>query len=192
MKTQSMLIAIAILVTSITTGKAQTYEMDKNHSKLAFSATHFGISHVEGNFKKFDVTLKSSKEDFSDAVIEMNVDVKSIDTDVEMRDNDLRSNNWFDVEKYSSITFKSTSFKKTTGNNYILSGNITIHGITKPITFNVLYNGKMVNPMSKKQAVGFTVTGKLNRKDFEVGMGPSSVAVGDEIELRSNVEFILN
>lgn len=192
MKTQSILIAIGILTVGITSSTAQTYEMDKNHSKLAFSAIHFGISHVEGDFKKFEAKLKSGKEDFSDAYIEMTAEVQSIDTDVEMRDKDLRSPDWFDVEKYATITFKSTSFKKINGNNYLLEGNITIHGITKQITFNVVYNGKMVNPMSKKQLLGFTITGKLNRNDFKVGTGPSSIAVGDEIELRSNVEFILN
>lgn len=169
-----------------------TYVMDKNHSRLGFSATHFGISHVEGNFKKFDVKLKSSKEDFSDAVIEMIAEAKSIDTDVEMRDNDLRSSNFFDVAKYPTIEFKSTSFKNVMGNKYLLLGNIKIHGITKPITFNVTYNGKIIHPMSQKNIIGFTVTGKLNRKDFNVGSGPTSLAIGDEIELISNLEFIDN
>ncbi len=193
MKIQSILIAMAIIVASTTTIVAQTiYKMDKNHSKLAFSATHFGISHVEGNFKIFEATLKSAKEDFSDAEVEMTAEVKSINTDVDMRDNDLRSANWFDVEKYPTMIFKSTSFKKVNGNNYSLTGNITIHGITKPITFNVVYNGKVLNPFSKKYAVGFTVTGKLNRKDFTVGTEAFAAVVGDEVEIRSNVEFVEN
>ena len=166
------------------------YVMDKNHSRLGFSATHLGISHVDGNFKNFEAKLNFSKEDLSDAVIEMTAEAKSIDTDVEMRDNDLRSSNFFDVTKYPTIEFKSTSFKKMEANKYTLAGNITIHGVTKPITFDVTYNGKIVHPMSKKNVMGFTLTGKLNRKDFHVGSGATSLAIGDEIELSSNVEFI--
>jgi len=182
---------IMIVVCSITSVcVAQTYNMDKNHSRLGFSATHFGISHVDGRFKDFVATLNSKKEDFTDAVIEMTAVANSIDTDTEMRDKDLRSENWFDVNKYPTLTFKSTSFKKTGDKNYQLNGNLTIHGVTKPITLDVVYNGKAINPMTKKTSHGFTVTGKLNRKDFSIGSGPASAVVGDEIELRSNVEFI--
>lgn len=172
-------------------GVAQTtYTVDKNHTKIGFIAKHFGISEVDGKFNNADASLKSSKEDFSDAVIEMTADVKSIDTDVEMRDNDLRSENWLDAEKYPKITFKSTSFKKVSDKNYKLAGNITIKGVTKPIVFDVVYNGKHMNPMSKKNSVGFTITGKLNKNDF--GVGKDSPAVGDEIQLRANTEFIIN
>ena len=85
--------------------------MDKNHARLAFSAFHYGISYIDGNFKKFDATFVSAKEDFSDAQIEMTADVSSIHTEVEMRDADLRDN-WFEVKKFPTLTFKSTSFKK--------------------------------------------------------------------------------
>jgi polyisoprenoid-binding protein YceI len=122
----------------------------------------------------------------------MTADASSIDTDVEMRDKDLRSSNWLDVEKYPKIIFKSSSFKKIGDKMYKLEGNITIHGVTKPITFDVVYNGKAQNPMTKKNSVGFTVTGKLNRKDFSVGMGPSASVVGEEVNLKSNVEFIMD
>src|ERR1035437_3662969 len=78
---------------------AQNYTLDKNHTKVGFSATHFGISHVEGRFKNITVTFTAKKEDFTDAAIEMTADVKSIDTDIEMRDNDLKSESWFDAGK---------------------------------------------------------------------------------------------
>lgn len=169
-----------------------TFTLDKNHSKLSFTAMHFGISHVEGRFKNFEASLKANKEDFTDAVIEMTAEAKSIDTDVEMRDKDLRSPNWLDVEKYPKIIFKSTSFKKVNDNNYKLAGNITIHGITKPIVFDVVYNGKALNPSTQKYSVGFTVTGKLIREDFNVGTELFAGVVGKEIELKSNVEFKMN
>jgi polyisoprenoid-binding protein YceI len=166
-----------------------TYELDKNHARLGFSVSHFGISHVEGHFKNFDVTMKSAKSDFTDAQIDMTADINSLDTDNDMRDKDLKGADWFDAEKYPKLTFKSKSFKKTGNNKYALAGDVTIHGITKPITLDVTYNGKSPNPMTKKMSAGFTVVGKLNRKDFLVGPTTAS-PVGDDIEIRSNVEFI--
>src|SRR6185312_17349077 len=130
MKKITTLIA-AIAFTTFTFAQ-NTYTLDKNHARLAFSAFHYGISHIEGNFKKFDVTFVSSKEDFSDAQIELTIDVSSINTEVEMRDADLRDN-WFEVKKFPTAVFKSTSFKKVSGKNYKLKGNITMHGVTKPI-----------------------------------------------------------
>jgi polyisoprenoid-binding protein YceI len=166
-----------------------TYTLDKNHARLSFSVYHLDISYIEGIFKTFDATLKSSKEDLSDAQIEMTADVKSISTEVEMRDNDLREN-WFEAAKFPTLKFKSTSFTKLNGKNYQLRGNITMHGVTKPITFNVVFNGKAQNPISKEYSCGFTITGKLKRSDF--GIGKETIpTVGDEIGLRSNVEFIV-
>lgn len=118
------------MVVSLTCVAQTTYTADKNHTRVGFSATHFGISHVEGRFKNIEASLKSVKDDFSDAVIEMTADVASINTDVEMRDNDLKSKSWLDAGKYPKITFKSTAFKKLDDKNYKLYGNITIHGIT--------------------------------------------------------------
>ncbi len=193
MKARLLLIAIVVITLGNSPNIAEhKFEMDKYHSRLGFSVKHFGISSVEGIFKNFEARLVSEKEDFSDAVIAMTAEAKSIDTGVDMRDNDLRSDNFFDIAKYPNIEFKSTSFKKREGRNYVLAGDITIHGITKPISFDVTYNGRNLNPMSKKYSNGFTINGKLNRNDFKVGSGPSAAAVGDEVELRSNVEFIEN
>ena len=182
----------SLALVSATIFSQNNYTLDKNHSRLGFTATHFSISHVEGNFKTFDATLKSSKDDFTDAVISMAADTKSIDTDVDMRDKDLKSSSWLDVEKFPNIEFKSTAFKKISDKHYKLEGNITMHGVTKPMVFDVIYNGKALNPMSKKHMVGFTVTGKLNRKDFGVGTEAFESVVGKEIELLSNVEFTVD
>jgi polyisoprenoid-binding protein YceI len=168
-----------------------SYQLDKNHTSVGFSATHFGISQVEGKFKIIEASIKASKEDFTDAAIEMTCEISSINTDVDMRDKDLKSDKWFNAEKYPKLTFKSTAFKKQDGKNYKLEGTITIHGITKPIVLDVVYNGKELNPMTKKSSVGFTITGKLNRLDFGVGAGTITAIVGNEIQLRANAEFIV-
>ncbi len=189
---KKLFMTIAAVVITVIADAQSTYTLDKNHTKVEFIATHFGISHVEGRFKNVTVIFSSQKEDFTDAVIEVTIDVKSIDTDIEMRDNDLKSENWFYADKYPAIVFKSTSFKKIDGKHYKLEGNITIHGMTKFILLDVTYNGKAFNPMSTKHSVGFTITGKLNRKDFSVGTGAGNSVVSDEIELISNAEFIVN
>jgi polyisoprenoid-binding protein YceI len=189
---KKLVVATVITLLTATSYSQNSYVLDKNHSKLSFIVMHFGISHVEGNFKSFDVTLEANSEDFTDAVIEMTADVKSINTEVEMRDKDLMNDNWFSVEKFPALSFKSTSFIKEADNNYKLAGNITIHGITKPIVFDVVLNGKALNPMTLKYSVGFTVTGKLNRNDFEIGTEPFAAVVGNEVDLKSNVEFVVN
>ena len=186
------LLTILTIVFATSAMAQNIYTFDKNHARLSFSVLHFGISHIEGNFKIFNATFISLKEDFSDAQIEMTADVKSINTDVEMRDNDLRGAGWFEADKYANIVFKSTLFKKISVTSYKLIGNITMHGVIKPIEFDVVFNGKGQNPFSKKYSYGFTVTGKLNRNDFGIGGEPLATGVGNEIDLKSNVEFIIN
>jgi polyisoprenoid-binding protein YceI len=108
---RALLLAEAILSTATIFGQT-LWTTDKNHAQLHFSAFHYGIAHIEGIFKEFTVTMISEKEDFSDAQIEMVAQVNSINTQMEMRDDDLRSKRWFDTEQYPVITFKSTSLKK--------------------------------------------------------------------------------
>jgi len=184
--------AITSLLLISTIALAQkTYTLDKDHAKVGFSVIHFGISNVEGNFKLIDATLDSKKVDFTDAAITFTADVNSINTEVTYRDNDLKSANYFDAEKFPAINFKSTSFKKFMWKNYKLLGNITIHGITKPVVFDVIYNGQAVTAMRKPTA-GFTITGSINRLDFGVGGPVITSGISNEIELRSNVEFTIS
>jgi len=188
---KKILLLISASIFAIAAVSQNTYTLDKNHARLSFSVLHFGISHIEGIFKTFDATFVSTKEDFSDAQIEMKADVNSINTEVEMRDADLRDN-WFETKKFPSLVFQSSSFKKVSGKNYVLNGNITMHGVTKPITFDVVFNGKGQNPTTKKYSYGFTITGKLNRINFGIGKESLPTDVGYEIELKSNVEFNIN
>ncbi|WP_069660312.1 YceI family protein [Arcticibacter eurypsychrophilus] len=167
-----------------------SYTLDKYHSRVNFSATHFGISHVEGNFKIIDATLVSKKADLTDAVITFKADVNSINTEVEYRDKDLKSANYFDAAKYPELTFKSTSFRKVAGKNYLLSGNMTIHGVTKPVVLRVIFNGTAITAM-KKLTAGFTLSGFINRVDFGVGGDPLTSGVSNKIDLTANVEFTI-
>jgi polyisoprenoid-binding protein YceI len=186
--TKGTLLLVAAIVLAATSFGQTMWTTDKNHAQLHFSAIHFGIAHIEGIFKEFTVTMTSEKEDFSDAQIEMVAQVNSINTQMEMRDNDMRSKRWFDAEQFPVITFKSTSFKKEKGNNYRLAGNLTLHGMTIPIVFNVVFNGWAVT-MTKRKTAGFTVTGEVKRNDFNLGGTPLETGVSNEIEVWANVEI---
>lgn len=186
-----VLAVLIVLLLSAMVSAQKVFTLDKNHARVAFSALHFGISHVEGNFKIIDATLVAKNKNFNDAAITFTADVNSINTDVEYRDNDLKSVNYFDAAKFATINFKSTSFKQLAGKKYRLAGNITIHGITKPVVFDVVYNGEAVTAM-KKPTAGFTITGKINRMDFGVGGAAITSGISNEIELKSNVEFTVS
>ena len=186
MKRVTMIIA-AVMVSLATF--AQTWNLDKAHAKLGFTITHLMVSDVEGSFKSFDVTLTSSKEDFSDAVINLTAEVGSINTDNEKRDAHLKSPDFFDAAKYPTLTFKSKSLTQVSGKNYKLTGDLTMHGITKPVTLDVVYNGTITHPMSKKLVAGFKVSGTFKRSDFGVG-GAMTGVLSDEVTLVANAEFV--
>ncbi len=183
----SLLVVAAIVLAATSFGQT-VWTTDKNHAQLHFSAVHYGIAHIEGIFQEFTVTMTSEKEGFSDAQIEMVAQVASINTQMEMRDNDMRSKRWFDAEQFPLITFKSTSFKKGKGNNYRLEGILTMHGVTVPVVFNVVFNGWAVT-MTKKQTAGFTVTGEVKRSDFNLGGALLESGISNEIEVWANVEI---
>ena len=182
------LMLLTVLVAG--TVSAQTWTLDKAHAKVGFEVTHLLISDVEGFFNSFDATLTSSKDDFSDAVVELSADINSVFTNNDYRDKDLKSENFFDAAKFGTLTFKSTSLKKVDGRNYKLAGNMTIHGVTKPVELDVILNGPIEHPRNKKMVAGFKVTGKINRKDFGVGEKAPNAVVSEEVRIHANAEFI--
>lgn len=167
---------------------AQVWKMDKAHSKLGFTVTHLLISEVDGNFKDFDVVINSAKDDFTDATIELSANINSIDTDNERRDGDLKSANWFDAAAHPTMTFKSKSIKKVADKKYTLTGDLTMHGVTKPVTMEMAVLGVREHPRTKKPMAAIKVTGKINRVAFGVG-SDNTATVGDEVEIRGVGEF---
>ena len=167
---------------------AQTWKMDKAHSKLGFTVTHLLISEVDGSFKDYDVIMTSNNADLSDAVIELTANINSIDTDNERRDSDLKGANWFDAATHPTLTFKSTSIKKVADKKYSLTGNLTMHGVTKPVTMDMAILGTREHPRTKKPMAAIKVTGKINRVAFGVG-SDNTATVGDEVEIRGVGEF---
>jgi len=186
------LLSVLAILSSINFSFAQTtWKDDPWHSKLTFTVTHQGFSSVFGLFQKFDITVVSSKPDFSDAVFTLSVDVASVNTEVKMRDDDLRSPNFFDVAKYPVMTFKSTSIINTTGivDRFKIVGDLTIHGVTQTVSMEMWYRGTHDDAMSKKAKAGFQLTGTINRSDFSVGP-PNPFDISTEIFIKADGEFI--
>jgi polyisoprenoid-binding protein YceI len=191
MKKVFFIITAFIALTAFTTIN-NPWTNDDPHSQLGFTVTHLGIADVSGTFNDFDVTIKSSKPDFSDAFFELTARTASIDTRVEARNNHLKSADFFDVAKYPTLDFKSTSIKKAGKNKYKLTGNLSLHGITKQVTMDLLYRGTTVNAMSKKQTAGFQITGTIKRSDFNIGPGFPAPMISDEVHIKADGEFIQN
>ncbi len=182
----------------VTFASFSQWAIDKGHSKFTFIAEHHGISEVDGYFKKFDGKMTATKDDLSDAVFEITIESASLNTDLEMRDNHLKSEDMFNVEKFPTITFKSTSLKKKKvkgkNNMYTMLGDITIKGITKSIELEVTMNGPAAhpNPQNKKLQLGIKGITTIKRSDFGIGSKLATIMVGDEIMLRATGEFQKN
>jgi polyisoprenoid-binding protein YceI len=170
---------------------AATWTMDRAHTNMKFSVSHLVISDVEGTFKSFDGTMEASKADFSDAKISFTAEVASISTDNEKRDNDLKSDDFFNAAKYPQIKFVSTSFVPLGDNKYKLEGTLTIRDITRQITFDVKYGGTVVAMGGTH--VGFKATSKIDRFDYNLKWNKTTeagnVIVGKEVEITINVDF---
>ncbi|MDR3705512.1 MAG: YceI family protein [Paludibacteraceae bacterium] len=166
-----------------------TWTNDPAHSRLGFVVKHLTISEIEGRFSEFNVTVTTLKPDYSDANIDLKANVKSINTDVEMRDNHLRSADFFDAEKYPSLTFKSTALVKKSKTKAKLYGELSFHGVTKPVVLDVTFFGSVVNPMNNKKTVGFQINGVIKRSDFNLGGKFPESIIENNIRIIANVEF---
>ena len=187
MKKMSMFL-VAFMVMTMSAVQAQ-WKADPAHTEVGFKITHLGISTISGTFNEFEATITSSKPDFSDAQITMSANISSIDTRVEARDNHLKSADFFDAQKHPKLTFKSTSIKSLGMNKYKVSGNMTMHGVTKPVELEMSFHGTTTNPQSKKTTAGFTFKGHINRADFNVGSGFPPPMIGEEVKIYAHAEF---
>jgi polyisoprenoid-binding protein YceI len=185
------LLFLTLLLSSMSVFGQSTWALDKGHSKFTFIAQHHGISEVDGYFKKFDGKITATKDDLSDAVFEVTIESASINTDLEMRDNHLKSEDMFNVAQFTTLTFKSTSFTKIKDNKYTMIGNLTIKGVTKSVTFEVTMNGPVAhpNPNNKKLQLGIKALTTIKRSDFGIGGKLATIMVGDDIEIRATGEF---
>jgi polyisoprenoid-binding protein YceI len=181
-------VIVSFLLMCVAANAAETWKVDPQHSRIAFTTGHLGISDITGVFRDYVVTISASQPDFSDAVFDLAIETTSLDTGVQKRDGHLRSADFFDVEKYPRITFRSSKVQSAGQNRYTLSGDLTIHGQTRPITAELWYRGTTQN--QDNVTAGFQLTATLRRSDFGVGPKFQPPMISDEVQIKADGEFI--
>jgi len=191
MKKILITLSAALALVSFVVLDAGSWSLDSGHSRLGFSVKHMEISETVGQFDKFDVKITTPNADFSDATIELTAEAKTVNTYLSMRDDHLRSADFFDVEKHPTITFKSTSVKKAKGNNYVIKGDFTMHGVTKTVVLAGVHNGTTKNRAGADLA-GLKISGMIKRSEYGVGVTMPNTVVADEIYLNADLEVSKN
>ncbi|MGZ6133388.1 MAG: YceI family protein [Myxococcaceae bacterium] len=170
---------------------ASTWEIDPNHTESSFVVKHLMVSNVRGQFGKTTGTIVQDDKDITKSTAEITIDATTVDTRVAKRDTHLKSADFFDVEKFPTITFKSTKITKGEGNTLKAEGDLTIHGVTKPVVLKVEYTPE--TPAAGMTIRGLTATTKINRKDFGLvwnkPIEAGGVMVGDEVAITVEAEL---
>jgi len=182
----------AVLILAISS-RADTWHFDKPHSSVSFTVRHMVIAKVNGDFKDFEGTIDFDGKNVESGSVDVTIQVASIETENEKRDNHLRSADFFDVEKYPLMTFKSKSIAKDEDSDYKMTGDLTIRDVTKEVTLDVEFNGTIVDPWGATRA-GFSATGEINRQDFGVKwnkpLESGGFLVSDMVEIRIEAELV--
>lgn len=172
---------------------ATKWKIDPTHSEVQFKVKHLMITTVTGSFKEFDLEVETEGDDFTTASkIEFTADINSISTNNEQRDEHLKSADFFDASQFGKVTFIGKKYEQA-GDDYKLYGDLTLRGVTKPITLNVEFGGVVVDPYGQTKA-GFTVTGKISRKEFNLTWSgvteAGQVILSDDVRIISEVQLV--
>ena len=167
--------------------------VDTTHSELVFKIKHLMISNVSGSIKNFKAEAETNGLDFSTAQINLTAEMNSITTNNEQRDAHLRASDFFEVDKYPELRFKSTKVEKTGDDTFDLYGELTLKGVTKPVKLSAEYNGVAKDPWGGERA-GFVITGKINRSDWGVNFNgvleTGGVMLSEEVKIHSEIELV--
>jgi polyisoprenoid-binding protein YceI len=167
--------------------------LDPTHSELGFKIKHLMIANVSGSFKTFQIEAKTNDEDFSTARINLTIDMYSITTNNEQRDGHLRNSDFFEVEKYPEAKFTSTKMEKVEGDAFVLYGDLTLKGITKPVKLDVEFSGVTKDPWGGERA-GFSLAGKIKRSEWGVNfnsvLDTGGVGLGEEVKIAAELEMV--
>jgi polyisoprenoid-binding protein YceI len=190
MKLRSQFFALAVFAAGFSTAASaavETYVIDPVHSSVAFSVRHF-VSKVSGSFTKFDGTITVDRDNPANSTVEATIEVGSVSTASEARDKHLKSPDFFDAEKFATITFKSKAWKSTGENTFDVTGNLTIHGVAKEVVLKVTSLGFGAG-MRGAMLSGWEASTMIKKSDFGVN-GPAmlAAAVGDEIAITIGIE----
>ena len=180
--------------TSGTTPNTRTkWVLDPTHSELSFKIKHLMISNVKGEFQKFNASIEAVGTDFAKARVQATMDAGSIYTNEENRDKHLRNADFFDAEQFPQLEFTGTSMEQVDGNDYKLKGDLTIKGITKPVTLEVEFGGKNTDPWGNEK-LAFSLNGRINRKDWGLNWNSAletgGVLVSDEVRISAELQFV--
>jgi len=167
--------------------------LDPAHSEIQFKVRHMMVSWVTGSFKQFTAEVETDDDDFKTATVNFSADINSISTNNEQRDAHLRTGDFFDAENHQQLIFKGDKLEKLDDEHYKLHGTLTMRGVSKPVILNAEFGGITQDPWGNTRT-GFTVTGKINRKDFGVSFSMVSetggILLGEDVSINSNVEFV--
>ena len=184
-----LVITAALALSASAFAQVKTWTIDPNHSAAQFSVRHMGISTVRGAFTKVSGTVSYDPADPSKTTLEATIDANSVDTRVERRDNDLRSPNFFDVAKYPTLTFKSKHVEAAGPGKLKITGDLTIHGVTKEVVLDVDGPSAPVTDPKGNSHMGASASTKINRTDFGVSGG--SATVGNDVPITIDVEMLI-
>lgn len=169
------------------------WAVDPTHSEIGFKVKHMMFTNVSGQFANFTAEAQTNGDSFDDAKFSFSGDINSVSTGNADRDGHLQSADFFDAAQFPKLTFESTSFTKKSEGEYKLEGNLTVHGVTKPVTLDAEFGGIAKDPWGNTKA-GFSITGKLNRKDFGLtwnsALETGGVLVGEEVKLAIELQFV--
>lgn len=184
MRFRNTIFAAAVFAFATVAAFAGEYKIDPVHSTLGFGVRHLGISTVHGKFTDFDGVISYDEKDPSKSSVKVTIKTASINTGNDTRDKDLRSDNFFDVAKYPEITFQSTSVKKN-GDDWVATGNYTMHGVTKSLELPFTLSGPVKDPWGN-QRIGVESSTKVNRSDY--GITADKGLIGEEVKIDLTVE----
>jgi len=188
-RSRLLLASLAVtLFAAAANAQVQTWNIDPNHTAAQFSVRHLGISTVRGAFTKVTGTVQYDPANPAKTVIDATIDANSIDTRVEMRDNDLRSPHFFDAAKFPTLTFKSKKVEAAEAGKLKVTGDLTIHGVTKEAVLDVEGPSPPIKDPRGNQRIGASASTKINRQDF--GLTADSGLVGDDIPITIDLEMV--
>ena len=189
MKQLFLVLLSTVILFSFTNTEKKKWQLDGGHSSLRFSVSHQGVANFNGSFGKFSVQMTTEGDDFSTMQVEMSADIASINTNNSMRDKHLCEEDFFNAEKFPKMTFKSKSVKKKGKNKYIVSGDFTMHGVTKTVELTAVHNGTVIleDEGQKIPLAGLKVTGTVKRSDY--GISPEYKDIADEVNLEADLEI---
>jgi polyisoprenoid-binding protein YceI len=189
MKRLALLTGILAIVSPLAVAQTSTWAIDPAHSEIDFVVRHMAVSNVHGRFGNIQGNVVMNDTDATKSSVQVTIDVTTLDTGVSQRDTDLKSSNFFDVAKFPTATFASTTVVKN-GTHLTVSGNLTLHGVTRPVELDVDGPSAPVPGMDHKPHSGFSASTTIGRKDFGVGPNVPAAMVGDEIKLTIELEVV--